>query len=392
MTISPDARNPFRPNPGHLPPAFEGRKHEQSLLQENIDQLRRKEIAPSAIIISAPRGNGKTALLNWLKKEVETHYKESIDLVHLTPDDIESLSGLADSLMPVSTFGKFTRKFKAAGIGLSELLIRTEWDMSIKTESFARLLIKRCQEKPLILTIDEAHTLDTGIGKKLLNASQIISNQAPFLMVMAGTPDLEPHLNSIKATFWTRNEHLIPGLLSDADTRTTLEKPFAECNIHFESDTLEEIIRDTRGYPYFIQVWGDELFREIKKQNTNTINKTTRENAERRVNIKKERHYQTYAQRLGEQSLMSWALLIGQDIKSSDLHISDHDLDNLIEETPALPKDKPGTEIKNALRNIGYIWQGHPEKVNDWILAIPSLADYIEKEYGPQDTETNQEH
>ena len=66
-------------------------------------------------------------------------------------------------------------------------------------------LIERCRKKPLVVTIDEAHTLEIDVGKYLLNLSeQVRTKGAPFLLVLAGTPDLEYRINRMGATFWSR--------------------------------------------------------------------------------------------------------------------------------------------------------------------------------------------
>ena len=181
----------------------------------------------------------------------------------------------------------------------------------------------------------------------------------------------------MSATFWNRNEHLRPGLLSDADTRTALEKPFAECDIHFESDTLREVIQDTRGYPYFIQVWGDELFDEAKAQNTNNINATIQERAASRVNIKKNKHYKTYSDKiLAQEEILPYALHAGELINAADGNLRNDLLIKNINEM-GMPADKTALDIISALHNIGYIWQGDLEEEDNWNLAIPSLTDYI---------------
>ena len=48
-------------------------------------------------------------------------------------------------------------------------------------KTFTDLLAERCAREPLVVLLDEAHTLDKDVGKVLLNASQKVRARAPFL-------------------------------------------------------------------------------------------------------------------------------------------------------------------------------------------------------------------
>ena len=60
-------------------------------------------------------------------------------------------------------------------------------------------LTARCRKRPLAVLLDEAHTLDLEVGRTLLNTSQQVRDEAPFLLVLAGTPGLPAHLGSMNA-------------------------------------------------------------------------------------------------------------------------------------------------------------------------------------------------
>ena len=67
---------------------------------------------------------------------------------------------------------------------------------------------------PLVLLLDEAHMLDPEVGRELLNASQEVGRDLPFLLVLAGTPNLQSHLGQMGASFWNRAEQVRVGRLS----------------------------------------------------------------------------------------------------------------------------------------------------------------------------------
>lgn len=64
-----DRTDLFRPGAGGMPFFLAGRKHEQEVLARMMGELRRGKAPAHDAAIQGPRGVGKTALLNWAKRE-----------------------------------------------------------------------------------------------------------------------------------------------------------------------------------------------------------------------------------------------------------------------------------------------------------------------------------
>lgn len=205
------AANPFVPERGRIPPYLAGRETEQRKLLDLLAYLHIGQGAPRDAVLSGPRGNGKTALLRWLRREAEASGKD-FDVVWLTPGEIPDLDRLATSLVPPSRF----TSLRPDTLSLSAGIGRLGWELGGQSRSLTLLLTARCMRRPLVLLLDEAHMLEREVGRALLNASQIASSEAPFLLVMAGTPGLHPHLDTMSATFWSRVEKLGIGRLDEA--------------------------------------------------------------------------------------------------------------------------------------------------------------------------------
>ena len=124
-------------------------------------------------------------------------------------------------------------------------------------------LTARCRRKPLAALLDEAHTLDLEVGRTLLNASQQVRADAPFLLILAGTPGLAAHLGAMNASFWSRlgEGRLGIGLLSDAAARAALNEPLAAHGEGIDADALATVVEESQRYPYFIQLWGEALWK-----------------------------------------------------------------------------------------------------------------------------------
>ena len=46
------------------------------------------------------------------------------------------------------------------------------------------------------------------------------------------------------------------GALDAAEARRALVKPAAQANVEFDDEAIAAVIRETQGYPYFLQEWG----------------------------------------------------------------------------------------------------------------------------------------
>ena len=254
MTAAPQRL--FAPGDGATPPALTGREREEAVLTRCLADLLAGTSPPHDVVLTGPRGNGKTVLLNWFEHACRDHGTD-VDVVNLTPDDIPTRDALIDVLSPRGIARLLPRKIGVAAVG------SVEWaPPSGGAGTLRAKLTARCRRKPLVVLLDEAHTLDLGVGRMLLNASQQVRANAPFLLVLAGTPGLAAHLGAMNASFWRRlgEGRLGIGLLSDAATRAALVEPLAAHGTSLDADALNAVIDDSQRYPYFIQVWGRALW------------------------------------------------------------------------------------------------------------------------------------
>ena len=180
-------------------------------------------------------------------------------MVWLTPTEMPNLDTLATSLAPPLRFTSLRPDTLSFSIGIGQL----GWELSSQPESLTLLLTARCASRPLVLLLDEAHTLDRDLGRILLNASQAVCAKAPFLLVMAGTPDLQPHLNTMSATFWSRPEKLGIDRLDETASAAAVARPLAGQTpaIEFDEPALRKVVQESQCYPYFLQLWGAALWR-----------------------------------------------------------------------------------------------------------------------------------
>ena len=263
--------NPFKPGSGHLPPYLAGRADEQDAFRNNLVDMSAGESPSAATVLYGPRGMGKTVLLRWFKNEVEGSVEkdDSIRLVWVTPNQLESPSDLWKCLMPPQTLkSKLTPEDLTAGFNIEGLSASATWKAKdLFKQTFQKTLIDQCKKQPLILLMDEAHKMDEDLCNNLLNLHQIISPESPFMLVLAGTPGLRHFLSGVNATFVERSRKIGLGRLDEQSAADAISKPFAEQGIQITDDALSTIVEDSQCYPYFLQEWGRSLWMEADKEN-----------------------------------------------------------------------------------------------------------------------------
>lgn len=241
---------PFQPGPGGMPPYLAGRKQEQSLLRDLLRRLA-GGIPPSAeVVLYGPRGNGKTVLLGWLRQEAAAW--PDIETAALPPAGIPDPARLSELLSSRPWRDRLTpQEVAVAGVSFRP---REE-----RAPPLEEILAARVRNRPLLLLLDEAHTLDIAVGRALLQASQEVGRRLPFLLVLAGTPNLQSHLSATKASFWSRARQLRIGRLDEAATAEAFRRPFAAEGVSVAEDALARMVGESQCYPFFVQLLGEAI-------------------------------------------------------------------------------------------------------------------------------------
>ena len=365
--------NPFVPGRGRIPPYLAGRDAEQRKLLDLLAYLHVGQGAPRDAVLSGPRGNGKTALLRWFHREVEASGGD-FDVVWLTPSEIPDLNRLATSLVPPSRFTSLRPDTLSFSVGIGRL----GWELGGQGRSLTLLLTARCTRRPLVLLLDEAHTLDEDVGQALLNASQTVSAEAPFLLAMAGTPGLQPHLNAMSVTFWSRAEKLGIGRLDEAAAALALARPLAEQTpaITFDEVALVRVVEESQGYPYFLQLWGAALWTAARSRDAARIDEPLVAVAAPEFGQQSSAYYEDRREELERQELLAVAAGVGAAF-GGRATLRSGELNALIAE--ALPADNSTAQVlrcRDRLAAIGYVWKP-PDAEDVWQPGIPSLMDYV---------------
>lgn len=375
----PRGPNPFVPGWGRTPPYLAGRSDQQRKLLDLFAYLRHGEGAPRGAILSGPRGNGKTALLRWFHREIEGQQARS-DVVWLTPSEIADLDQLATSLVPPSRFTALRPDTLSFSVGIGRL----GWELGGQGRSLTLLLAARCRRRPLVLLLDEAHTLPLEAGQALLNAAQTVSAEAPFLLVMAGTPGLQTHLNDMSATFWSRGEKMGIGRLDPEASAQALVRPMvaAKPPITFDPAALAHVVDESQRYPYFLQLWGSALWSATQAAGGTRIDQGLVAQAATEFATERSAYYEDRREELERRELLPLAASVARAF-STQTTLRSHELNAVIAESSRVDEVGEILQRRDQLATVGFVWKP-PAAEDAWQPGIPSLMSYISA-HAPED-------
>ncbi len=370
----------FTPGAGVVPPYLAGRKGEQEYFQDCVEGLKTRNPISQDLILYGPRGNGKTALLGYLQKETLRKEGSKLDIQWATPGRMETPTEFDNTLAGVKRF-RDTFKKLIASVGYQSVSAGIELDLSGSARIAEDQIRKKCKKKPFILIIDEAHTLKPEVGNSLLNASQTVRREGhPFLLVLAGTPNLMAALGKSNASFWGRSKILPLGRLSPEEAGQAVTVPLEQVGISFAPGVIDEIAGRTHCYPYFLQIWGDRIARRLDQTGQTEVTPKTLREVEAEAHRERDTMYETRFDEIERMGLLPVANSVANAFiqpGSSTLHGSV--LEDAIAKGMA-GADEPVTDGRvlerlEQLSHLGYVWKtgGY-----DYEPGIPSLMTYVQ--------------
>ncbi|MGI9322633.1 MAG: AAA family ATPase, partial [Pseudomonadales bacterium] len=248
--------NPFQAGYGLTPPYMAGREEQQALFAEKVAAMTRGR-SVNGVVMYGPRGTGKTTLLRWLERHCEE--KRIVPLTTTPARGLKSVDDLARLLLPPKWLPDEVSLSAGSGMRVEAKWINPQTKQEGMLEDH---LTSLCQQRPRALLVDEAHDLvNPAFYKELLHISQTVADKAPFLLALAGTPGLNAHLRQIQATFIERAKKIGIGCLAEGPATDAVCVPLQAYNISLQDEALDSVVQDAQGYPFFLQQWGEALWR-----------------------------------------------------------------------------------------------------------------------------------
>ncbi|MFE7604451.1 ATP-binding protein [Brachybacterium paraconglomeratum] len=277
--------NPYRPGVGLQPTFLAGRDPD---IQDFMKIIGGSPSIPANVRITGLRGVGKTVLLQKLQETSNESGWATISIEleprHNSDEALYNLvSGKGDSLRSnlsrikrlkdrLSAAGKVARQ--AATVTYEGFTWSLAGDLDSRSRELAEDLLLTTElaaskgRSGLILFFDEAQVLvdskdargDHALSSLIAAVSTLQKQRVPICLVLCGLPTLA--VNLLKAR--TYSERMFRGMnvgeLAPADAAKALTKPLEGTALTADKEFVKRVVRDVDGYPYFIQLWGAEMW------------------------------------------------------------------------------------------------------------------------------------
>lgn len=276
-------RNPFAPGAGSQPPELAGRDDIVFQADTALQRVLLGKPSQSQMLLGL-RGVGKTVLLNKIEQLAEGHgyltsfieAPEDRRLVDLLFPKIQQIlrklslieSAKTTAYRALRALRSFASVFK---ITMGDFGVSVDPEPGIAdsgnieydiTELFVRVgETAKSAGSGWVLLIDEVQYLSPDeLGALIVAIHRINQKGLPVLMFGAGLPAIAALSGDAKS--YAERLFVFPKVdaLSHADATDAIRQPIEAEGETIDNALLDHIIHETKGYPYFLQEWGYQVW------------------------------------------------------------------------------------------------------------------------------------
>ena len=278
-------RNPFRPGVGLRPTYLAGREKER---RRFVNTLQAAPEIPANIRLTGLRGVGKSVLLGrfeelardqeWatLLLELQPRHNSNEGLIDLLREQLTRLRARLSSAQKLRD-----RLGKAANAARGVVRAQYEgvtWSLDGQVAGTAAELGEELLEtvdtalaaglNGVVLFLDEAQVIsdsrqnsgDHPLSTLLSAVSALQKQDLPLALVVCGLPTLAVNLLAAR----TYSERMFKGEKVDSldvtAARDAFTKPLVDTGRVADPELVDRVLEVVDGYPYFIQLWGAEIW------------------------------------------------------------------------------------------------------------------------------------
>jgi hypothetical protein len=273
--------NPFAPGAGTPPPELAGRDDLRESVRVTIARVRRTLPTKSVLMVGL-RGVGKTVLLDRMRDEAEA---AGVQTLRVEAPESRSLPAilapqLRQALLRLSRNEKAKNLAQRALRGLAGFAnalkfkyqdIQVGFDFEPEPgladngdlEHDLQALFEaagaaaKAADTALALFIDELQYVEEEELAALITALHRTAQRSlPVVLVGAGLPQLRGRMGRAKSYAERLFEFPEIGPLKAEEARIAIAKPAKAVGVEIDENALALIVKETHGYPYFLQEWG----------------------------------------------------------------------------------------------------------------------------------------
>lgn len=280
--------NPYRPGAGLMPTYLAGRDEDIYNIEQMFDALT-MNIPTQSVIFSGLRGVGKTVLINKLQKIAED---KDIFCRHIEIEDrndfISQIATCSQAfLRKVSAKEKFKHLIQKPLDAIKALVV--SFDPNDNTFSLSlqeRELYKSTNltqsltdvfttigetaykaETPICFFIDEIQYMrPKELGSLIAALHRTNQLGYPVMIIGAGLPKIYKMLSEEKSYSERLFLYKEIGSLTEEQSRKAIEEPAKKFKVSYTDEAVCEIIKITKGYPFFIQQMCQVVFKNTDEK------------------------------------------------------------------------------------------------------------------------------
>lgn len=274
-------RNPYAPGAGTPPPVLAGRDDLLDQAHLTLARIRAGRHAKSLILIGR-HGVGKTVLLDRIALDAEA---EGAQIARMEATDGRSLPALlAPQLRTILL--KFARHPKAklstdhalaalAGFATAMKASYPDIEVSLDADAqpgladngaldadLASLLdaageAANAAQSVIVLLCDELHHLpEEQLGALIMALHRCVQRRLPVVMLGAGLPQVRQQLGDVRSYAERLFDFPVLDELPECAAKQAILQAAQDEGVTFTEGALQELVRQTRGHPYFLQEWA----------------------------------------------------------------------------------------------------------------------------------------
>jgi hypothetical protein len=273
--------NPFSPGAGTPPPELAGRDELLEAARVALARLARGRSSKSLILIGL-RGVGKTVLLDRMRENAES---TGLATLRIEAPENRSLPALlvpqlrlallrlsrqaktkdaaVHALRALAGFAKSLKvKFADIEVGIdfepeAGLADNGDLDQDLLALLEAVGLAAKGGGIALVMFIDELQYVpEEQLASLIMALHRCAQRSLPITLIGAGLPQLPGQMGRAKSYAERLFSFPVVGPLPHDAAVAAISKPIAHESTRIDDDAVEEIVRVTHGYPYFLQQWG----------------------------------------------------------------------------------------------------------------------------------------
>ena len=276
-----EAVNPYAPGAGTPPPVMTGRDDLVAIARVALVRAKAGRSAKSFVAVGL-RGVGKTVVLNRILDLAEAEGFQTIQieadedkpLVELLIPQIKRVLFRLDridgaqevvrrGLRVLKSFVSSAKlKYGEFEAGLDLNAEQGSADSGDLATDLPDLMLAvgeaaKAKSTAVAIFIDEVQYLTQAELRSLIGGlHRINQRQLPIVLIAAGLPQVIARMGEAKSYAERLLSFPRVDALGEPEARAALVEPARAADVEFDEEAVSEIVRVTRGYPYFLQEWG----------------------------------------------------------------------------------------------------------------------------------------